>query len=105
MRTAGAQRRRGVAARMMHHLMDAATRRGYARLSLETGSADAFAPARSLYARFGFRPCSPFGQYVDSPHSVFMTRALARADSELAGSRDAPLRPLASATPAKPARA
>ena len=35
---------------------------------------DAFAPARSLYASFGFKPCGPFGNYVEDPYSVFMTR-------------------------------
>ncbi len=77
MRTAPAHRGTGVAKRMMEHLLAVAARRGYARLSLETGSAQAFAPARSLYARFGFAACGPFAQYVDSPHSVFMTKALA----------------------------
>ena len=77
MRTAPAHRRSGVAVRMMEHLLAVAARRGYTKMSLETGSAAAFAPARTLYARFGFVACGPFGQYVDSPHSVFMTKALA----------------------------
>lgn len=76
MRTAMAQRRRGVAAALLAHIMDEARRRGYARLSLETGTADAFAPARLLYARHGFRECAPFADYVEDPFSVFMTRAL-----------------------------
>ena len=46
------------------------------RLSLETGSMAAFAPARALYAGFGFEPCGPFAHYVPDPNSVFMTRAL-----------------------------
>lgn len=50
--------------------------RGYRRLSLETGLMAAFVQARTLYARFGFEPCGPFAQYVEDPHSVFMTRAL-----------------------------
>ena len=53
-----------------------AVRRGYSRLSLETGSMDAFAPARQLYARFGFHACGPFADYVEDPNSVFMTRTL-----------------------------
>ena len=36
----------------------------------------AFAPARSLYTRFGFHPCGPFADYVEDPYSVFMTREL-----------------------------
>jgi putative acetyltransferase len=76
MRTSTTHRRRGVAAAMLVHLIDVATYRGYTRLSLETGSMPAFAPARELYARFGFVACGPFADYVADPYSVFMTRSL-----------------------------
>jgi putative acetyltransferase len=76
MRTASAHQRRGIAAGLLQHLLDEAGRRGYRRLSLETGSMAAFAPARTLYARFGFRPCGPFADYVEDPYSVFMSREL-----------------------------
>jgi putative acetyltransferase len=33
---------------------------------------DAFAPARALYAPFGFVECPPFGDYRLDPNSVFM---------------------------------
>ena len=74
MRTVSLHLRKGVAARLMHHILEEAKHRSYERLSLETGSMDAFAPARSLYARFGFEPCGPFANYVEDPYSVFMTR-------------------------------
>jgi hypothetical protein len=38
---------------------------------------DAFAPARALYARYGFTPCAPFADYRPDPNSAFMTLALA----------------------------
>jgi putative acetyltransferase len=76
MRTASPHLRKGVAARLMGHILEEATRRLYRRLSLETGSMEAFAPARRLYARFGFRPCGPFADYVEDPYSVFMSREL-----------------------------
>ena len=44
--------------------------------SLETGTMEAFAPARSLYTRAGFAPCPPFGDYPDSPYSMCMTLSL-----------------------------
>jgi putative acetyltransferase len=44
-----------------------------ARLSLETGSWDHFAPARALYRSHGFVECGPFADYVLDPNSVFMT--------------------------------
>lgn len=76
MRTASAHQRKGIGALLLRHVMDEAARRRYQRLSLETGSMDAFIPARTLYARFGFEDCGPFAQYVDDPNSVFMTRRL-----------------------------
>ena len=76
MRTAAAAKRRGVASALLGHIVAEARRRGYARLYLETGSADFFAPARALYARFGFQPCGPFAGYTDDPHSSYFTRLL-----------------------------
>ncbi len=57
MRTASAHLRKGVATMLLQHILEEARCRSYARLSLETGSMDAFAPARRLYARFGFTEC------------------------------------------------
>jgi putative acetyltransferase len=76
MRTAVAHRRKGVAQAMLGHVLAEAEQRGYTRLSLETGSMDAFAPARKLYERFGFAYCPPFGSYFEDPNSVCMTRML-----------------------------
>ena len=76
MRTASGYRRQGVARLMLAHIVAEARRRGYERLSLETGSMDAFVPARTLYAEHGFAACPPFGDYAEDPHSVFMTRTL-----------------------------
>lgn len=77
MRTAAAFRRRGVAARLLTHVLDEASERGYTRLSLETGSQPFFAPAHQLYTHFGFTLCGPFASYKDDPNSTFMTRTLA----------------------------
>jgi putative acetyltransferase len=76
MRTANAHRRRGVAAKMLHHIVAEAQRRGYESLYLETGTMDAFAPARALYALYGFEPCGPFTGYGEDPNSFFMTKKL-----------------------------
>jgi putative acetyltransferase len=76
MRTAAGHLRKGVASRILEHLVLEAQRRSYKRLSLETGSAAAFWPARAFYARFGFEVCGPFADYVLDPYSVFMTRTL-----------------------------
>jgi putative acetyltransferase len=66
----------GVAAAILERILDHARAAGLTRLSLETGSRDASAAARRLYARHGFRPCPPFGDYAPDPMSVFMTRTL-----------------------------
>jgi len=76
MRTTATARGRGVAARMLAHVLDEARARGLQRMSLETGAEEFFAPARRLYERFGFTSCPPFGAYRDDPLSVFYTRAL-----------------------------
>lgn len=76
MRTAPGARRRGVARAVLAEILAEARRRGLARISLETGSDDFFAPARALYAAHGFTECGPFGGYRLDPHSTFMTLEL-----------------------------
>ena len=76
MRTATALRGRGIGTRLMRHVLAEARRRGYRRVSLETGPMEFFAPARALYERHGFEYCEPFADYVLDPNSVFMTLEL-----------------------------
>lgn len=76
MRTSLSYLRKGVAKRVLAHIIEEAKRRGYQRLSLETGSMEAFVPARRLYESFGFQYCKPFSDYIDDPNSVFMTMEL-----------------------------
>ena len=76
MRTAEAHLRQGVGRRILEHLLAEARSRSYRRLSLETGSMEAFAPARRLYERFGFEECPPFADYRPDPYSVHMTLPL-----------------------------
>ena len=79
MRTAKGHVRKGVATMLLDHIVSEAKRRGYCRLSLETGSMPYFEPAHELYRKFGFKTCPPFDGYVDDPNSVFMTRELVSA--------------------------
>ena len=76
MHTTKAARGRGIAAEMLLHLEQHARTDGLNRLSLETGSQDAFLPARSLYNKFGYADCPPFGEYELDPNSTFMTKAI-----------------------------
>jgi putative acetyltransferase len=79
MHTAAEARGIGVGQAIVEHLLETAAARGYARVSLETGTMDAFAPARNLYVKAGFAPCEPFGDYVASPNNAFMTLELPAA--------------------------
>ena len=76
MRTPQALRRKGAGRALLAHLIDVARARGYGRLSLETGTAEAFLPAQKLYESFGFTYCGPFGSYAEDPNSTFMTLRL-----------------------------
>ena len=73
MHTAEAARRQGLGRTMFDHLLRVARDRGFRHVSIETGSMQAFAPARQLYASAGFAECEPFGDYRPSPNSIFMT--------------------------------
>jgi putative acetyltransferase len=76
MRIAPARRGGGIASLLLAHLITEARRMGFARLSLETGAAEFFQPARKLYEKFGFDYCEPFAGYQPSPHNLSMTRLL-----------------------------
>lgn len=77
MRTRPDQLRSGVGAALVSHILNVARARGYRRLSLETGSGEAFEPAHGLYRKFGFTDCGAFGDYPqDDPFSRFMSRTL-----------------------------
>ncbi|QMU58592.1 MAG: GNAT family N-acetyltransferase [Boseongicola sp.] len=66
----------GLAEKMLMRIVDAAREAGFRQLSLETGSQDAFAPARAFYKRHGFQLCAPFAEYTDDPASAYFTRQL-----------------------------
>jgi putative acetyltransferase len=76
MRTAPGALGRGVGTAMLSHILGEARRRGYRRVSLETGCTEPFAAALRLYEREGFVPCGPFGGYPDTPFTRFFTLEL-----------------------------
>jgi putative acetyltransferase len=76
MRTAPEHLGRGVGSLILAYIVEEARRRGYERLSLETGSTAEFAAALRLYERDGFKPCGPFGGYPESPFTKFYTMEL-----------------------------
>jgi putative acetyltransferase len=76
MHTLEEARGQGIGRAVLDRLVDIARERGYERVSLETGTMDAFAPARAFYASAGFTPTGRFGDYPDSTTSAFMTLLL-----------------------------
>ena len=66
----------GVASQLLLFALEHAKMKGFSSVSLETGTQDYFLAARTLYKKFGFVDCGPFGNYSIDPNSHFMTRAL-----------------------------
>ena len=75
MRTPFAARRKGAGRALLTHILRETESRGYITVSLETGAHSGFKAAHALYQSAGFRRSGPFGNYVESPHSVFMSRS------------------------------
>lgn len=80
MRTKAEHRRRGIARKLLQHIITQARTRGLQRLSLETGSMAEFRGAHRLYEEHGFERCPPFSTYKPDPNSICMTLTLAIAD-------------------------
>jgi putative acetyltransferase len=76
MRTRARCRRQGAGAAILTELLAIARRRGYARVSLASGSGPAFEPALAMYRQFGFVGCGPFAQHRGHPLIRLMTLVL-----------------------------
>ncbi|EPX77274.1 GNAT family N-acetyltransferase [Litoreibacter arenae] len=72
--TTEAARGKGAASAILTHIEQKARDLGLSTLKLETGNIlDA---AHRLYAKHGFTPCGPFGNYTANETSVFMQKPL-----------------------------
>lgn len=72
MRTHPDHLRKGAAAAILEAIIAAAKERGVTRLSLETGSGDAFEPALALYRKRGFANGEAFSDYTASEFNQFL---------------------------------
>ena len=72
MRTHPDHLRRGVAAALLDRFVAEARASGMGRLSLETGSGPAFAPALALYRARGFTEGEAFGAYTRTDFNRFL---------------------------------
>ncbi len=67
-------RGKGIAHKLMQAIEVEARAQGLAEVKLETG--DTLHQAHSLYRAHGYKDCGPFGEYEESPASLFMTKTL-----------------------------
>ena len=74
MHTLAKYRGSGVGKAMVDHIEDFARSSGIERMSLETGTNEAFRPARELYKSLGYQSCDAFGDYVLSENNMCMTK-------------------------------
>ena len=66
----------GVGKAMVAHIEEFARRSGIERMSLETGTNEAFKAARELYKSLGYNSCDAFGDYVLSEDNMCMTKSI-----------------------------
>jgi putative acetyltransferase len=76
MHTLAKSRGSGVGKAMVTHIEDFARSSGIERMSLETGTNEAFRPARQLYKSLGYQSCEAFGDYVLSEDNTCMTKLI-----------------------------
>ncbi|WP_422058349.1 GNAT family N-acetyltransferase [Sphingomonas sp.] len=76
MRATAAARGRGVGFAILDHIVGLARNRGYTALKLETGTGPLFEAAHALYRRYGFVPCPPFADYVETDFNRFYVMPL-----------------------------
>ena len=72
MRTHPDHLRKGVAAKLLEHMLQTARKRGYKTLSLETGTGEDFEAAVRLYKKYGFINGGVFSDYEDSDFNQFL---------------------------------
>ena len=76
MHTLAKSRGSGVGRAMVAHIEDFARSSGIKRMSLETGTNEAFKPARELYKYLGYNSCDAFGDYVLNEDNMCMTKLI-----------------------------
>ena len=76
MHTLAKSRGLGVGKAMVAHIEDFARSSEIKRISLETGTNEAFKPARELYNSLGYQSCEAFGDYVLSEDNMCMTKLI-----------------------------
>ena len=76
MHTLAKSRGLGIGKAIVMHIEDFAISQGIKRLSLETGTNEAFRPARELYKSLGYNECEAFGEYILSDDNICMSKLI-----------------------------
>ena len=76
MHTLAKSRGLGIGKAIVMHIEDFAISQGIKRLSLETGTNEAFRPARELYKSLGYNECEAFGEYILSDDNMCMSKEI-----------------------------
>ena len=76
MHTLAKSRGIGIGKAMVAQIEEFAKNNGVYRMSLETGTNEAFRPARELYKSLGYESCDAFGDYVLSEDNMCMTKLI-----------------------------
>ena len=76
MHTLASFRGKGIGKSLVLYIEKYAKEHGISRLSLETGTNDAFRSARDLYASLGYTSSEAFGEYVISDDNICMTKLI-----------------------------
>ena len=69
-------RGKGNGIKIITHLIEEAKKLDIKRISIETGPGNFFEPARKLFDKCGFKPCSPFAHYKEDINSQYLTKLL-----------------------------
>ncbi len=83
MRTHPDHLRKGVASKILEHLIITEIQRNHHRVSLETGCAAEFEPAIALYKKFGFIKGCSFSNYKNSNFNQFFHLDLKKVSSSI----------------------
>ena len=69
-------RGKGNGIKVVNHLIQESKKLSIKRLSLETGASNFFSPARKLFEKCGFMPCSPFAHYKEDVNSLYLSKLI-----------------------------
>ena len=69
-------RNKGYGIKIIDHLIYEAKKLDIRRISLETGAAKFFDPARRLFKKCNFEPCQPFAHYKEDKNSLYLTKLI-----------------------------